>query len=82
MCYEKCLIKEYAMNLSMFFAGKNVNGSKNTGLANKMEHATLCDTKSKAGWVSPVYSQARDVRLDPNIMVMNRCMTMFEQSGS
>lgn len=68
------------MNLKMFFGGKKENKSKKADLNNDMEHATLSDTMDKAGWVSPVYSQARDVRLDPNIMAMNRCVTMFPAS--
>jgi len=54
--------------------------SEKSSMQAREKHATLSDTKDKAGWVSPAYSRSRAVYLDPNILAANRCVAMFPGS--
>jgi len=54
--------------------------SEKSAIPSLEKHATLSDTKDKAGWVSPAYSRSRAVKLDPNILAKNRCVAMFPAS--
>lgn len=48
--------------------------------ADRTEPFSLSDTREKAGWMSPAYSQSRNVVLDPNTLLKNRCVAMFPSS--
>jgi protein-tyrosine kinase len=65
------------MNLKSLFGKQQ---SQSSAAPPREKHVTLADTKDKAGWVSPAYSQSRAVTLDPNILAMNRCVAMIHDS--
>lgn len=68
------------MKLKMFSDKTIKKESKEADPTDKIDFAALPESKKKAGWVSPNYSQSKSVRLDPNIISKNRCVAMFPNS--
>jgi non-specific protein-tyrosine kinase len=57
------------------------NGSYGRFAKNKeSENAFSLEGKEKAGWVCPTYDQSQQLRLDPQVVVENRCIAILPGS--
>lgn len=67
------------MNIKQIFHKKNRLAE---GSAQPRDAQAETANRDIAGWVSPVYSESRDVRLDLNKALDNRCVCLFQDADA
>ena len=59
---------------------KSKDGSPTPSATKLKETLSDADKKDKAGWISPIYSEAKSIKLDPKFAAENRIVGMFPDS--
>jgi non-specific protein-tyrosine kinase len=59
---------------------KRRDGTSTPSATKTKETLSDTDKKDKAGWVSPIYSEAKSIKLDPKFAAENRIVGMFPDS--
>lgn len=52
-------------------------GGREEQRINLPDRSEICENEDRTGWISPQYNQSKSIRLDPSVLLANRCFSYF-----